>query len=355
MTSIRPKRFRSFNYQTRQIGTTTKIKKQSDQTQYQYDNPFNTYDGKPKRWETLKVDSNFQITTKYPHNVLKVDIYLKSCDTFINKDGYVICRLTDEDVPLHRLIATQWVLKPDNYCKVVDHINGDRNDNRVTNLRWTTFKENYSNQHSLNGKQFDLVEELPENTNQITRFNEFRFDNLYFHVESRTAYYFNSILYKKINIETSTKGEYITCKDTYNKKHRIYIDELINEIKAGLTFDENDNLHIATTNSSHPCTVEYLAQLPLNAKPINKFKETELPKDKYWFDTDKCRIILKNNTGKFRYRYIRTSTIHPFYKDNPNFIIPIDEFIDEQMKIHNISQTNLSTFKTFYDEVASFL
>ena len=119
----RPKRLKATNYQQLQLGSTIKIKKQQNQVQYQYDNPFNTFDGKPKRWETLKLDSHFQISTKYPHSVLNTDGGVcKPCTMFKNNNGYTMCRLTEEDIPLYRLIATQWILKPDGYCNVVDHI-----------------------------------------------------------------------------------------------------------------------------------------------------------------------------------------------------------------------------------------
>jgi len=41
----------------------------------------------------------------------------------------------------HRLVAEVWVPNPDKYC-CVDHINKDRADNRVENLRWLSYKMN---------------------------------------------------------------------------------------------------------------------------------------------------------------------------------------------------------------------
>ena len=58
--------------------------------------------------------------------------------------GYGMCKVNSKAVAVARLVAKAFIPNPDNKPQV-DHINRNRADNRVENLRWTTGKENIAN------------------------------------------------------------------------------------------------------------------------------------------------------------------------------------------------------------------
>ena len=75
---------------------------------------------------------------------------------------------------VHRVVAETFIDNPRG-CKEVDHINHDKQDNRVENLRWVTHEENQANRSKATKKTYwrDLVaKDLV--TGKIHKFKDFR-------------------------------------------------------------------------------------------------------------------------------------------------------------------------------------
>ena len=58
-----------------------------------------------------------------------------------NSGGYQMVNASRPPQYVHRMVAETWVDNP-NHCEEVNHINGDKDDNRAENLEWTTRSEN---------------------------------------------------------------------------------------------------------------------------------------------------------------------------------------------------------------------
>jgi hypothetical protein len=90
--------------------------------------------------------SRYTITETGIVTDLKVEREIKP---YLETNGYYRISLTNDDglqqkYSIHRLVAETFIPNPDN-LPVVDHINCNKLDNRVENLRWVTSSDNSQN------------------------------------------------------------------------------------------------------------------------------------------------------------------------------------------------------------------
>jgi hypothetical protein len=104
------------------------------------------------------MDETFEYIKGY-ENLYKINkkgeiwscIYKKIRKLTLSEDGYLVTSLSKEGnvykTSIHRLIALQYIDNPNNLSHV-DHIDRNRLNNSLDNLRWVTHQENMLNRHN---------------------------------------------------------------------------------------------------------------------------------------------------------------------------------------------------------------
>ena len=163
---------------------------------------------------SLIVDNNFEISTTYPF------IIKRKSDGFMPKDciypnGYVYVKLNNERYLKHRLIATQFIENPNNLPEV-DHINHDKTDYHLSNLRWVSSSTNHRNKTSNRGIHYQYVDEIPGDSIVVDEYGTNEFENYYFH--DNIFYFYNGIQYRKLHVNERRDGAKFVCLLNTNGK-----------------------------------------------------------------------------------------------------------------------------------------
>jgi len=65
---------------------------------------------------------------------------------YSDSKGYLRIELCKKNYSIHRLVAISFIPNPNNLPQV-NHINGDKKDNRLENLEWCTNRQNVNHYH----------------------------------------------------------------------------------------------------------------------------------------------------------------------------------------------------------------
>ncbi len=84
----------------------------------------------------------------------------KRLDPPVSSGGYKFVRIGDKSYPLHRVIASAFIPNPQNKPEV-NHIDGNKENNSVSNLEWVTRKENacHAGEHGLLGRKRRYIDQ----------------------------------------------------------------------------------------------------------------------------------------------------------------------------------------------------
>ena len=184
-------------------------------------------------FETLKDYPNYEISTSYPFivrnmktkHVLKESIYHYDGD-----DGYPRIKIGNKVIRKHILIAKQFIANDDPlHLTQVDHINHDRTDYHIENLRWVSQSDNQKNRckSTVGNITYEYVNKIPDDAIVVNQYNNHEFE-FYYYVESTDKFYFYNgqqyrILY--VNEMKDTGALYVIMMSKVNKPVKICINK----------------------------------------------------------------------------------------------------------------------------------
>ena len=168
-------------------------------------------------WQECKLDNSYEIWSEYPHPIRK-----KSTGNIVKETrsrGYDILNLSDHTYGKHVVVATQWLVNDDPEHKTeVDHINHNRSDNRVSNLRFVSRSQNNTNKATYKGVPYIYIEQLPDDAIVVDHYNKHTFTFLYYSSTTDKFYWFNGVRYRQLPQQTTYSGSVIVNIADTNKK-----------------------------------------------------------------------------------------------------------------------------------------
>ena len=175
---------------------------------------------------------DYEILNTFPFTIRKKSNHYVVKES-LNSYGYVQVYLNNKNYKKHRLIALQFLQNddPDNKTDV-DHINHDRSDYHIENLRWVNRSENCKNKSSYRGVNYTYVEDIDENAIVVdfyeTRNKKHEFEGYYYH--DGVFYYDNEMNYRILNVnETKCGTKFVCMKDIYGRKVSVYVNRFLQQ------------------------------------------------------------------------------------------------------------------------------
>ena len=118
-------------------------------------------------WEALTdFENDYEVETEPPHRIRRKRDGLILKLTLNKRSGYVDVKLNGKTYYYHRIIAKHFIPNPDDLPEV-DHIDRDKANNSLENLRWVNRTENNSNRSKYTLQKREYMDHAPNDIIEI--------------------------------------------------------------------------------------------------------------------------------------------------------------------------------------------
>ena len=184
----------------------------------------------------IDFEDDYEILNQYPFTIRRKDNHYEVTENIHKVNHYVSVCLKLRPFYKHVLIAKQFIPNPENYSEV-DHINHDRTDYHIENLRWVNHSLNCINKSANRSVKYHFIDDIPEDSAVV---DFYKTENGY-HTFDENRYYFyhdeennedkfygktSESLYKVLHVNIAKGGKrYVSLQDRDNKRVSVYIDK----------------------------------------------------------------------------------------------------------------------------------
>ena len=176
-------------------------------------------------WIVCKVNEDYEIYNEFPFYIRKKKNG-KIVKEYVDKsNGYVRLSLNQVQYYKHRIIALHFLPNDDPLIKTeVDHINHDRTDYHIENLRWCSREENQRNKSSNFGVEYEFVEydDMPDDLVEVRDYGRHRFEDYYYSSDNNRFYFDTGINLRVLHINFAKNGSaFVRATSTEGKSTSI--------------------------------------------------------------------------------------------------------------------------------------
>ena len=196
------------------------------------------------RWEALTdFEDDYEVETEPPHRIRRISSGWIVKPILNKQSGYIQVDLNGKTYKYHRILAKHFIPNPDDLPEV-DHIDRNKVNNSLENLRWVSRSENLSNRSKFKRQKREYIDHAPNDITEIRTFNDVEYDeNKYFFCFENDRVVLRVNDHKWQWLAQTPQNGYLKMmmRDINGRRHNIYVHKLINHFRNEPAADENVN------------------------------------------------------------------------------------------------------------------